>query len=388
MVKTLALSTTSYFSYTPDVGLIKREMAKEMRCKVEDLTPTETWDKRTAAENAKAEEVVARLQREEAEKPWIDKNVKGDASETGLLKFIAPLLEPEFNDHKDYPKNGLEGYRNDKPVLKNAAGDNNPYEIKFSSDIKFNLMIRDMAPGNANPERASDNLCVFLKGAPDRVHTRCSYIIENGKAVPMTDNHRTAIENANTLFGNMGERVLGFSRMDLDPKIYKKDQYFGTKDWKVWSVQKEYSAAARKNQGWFPMYGLTFVGLVSLNDPPRPGVDLAVQKCKAAGIKVIMVTGDQKNTAAAIAAKVSIITDKETEYNWLRNKGMSEEKAMEECKSIVIHGDELAAVNFKEEGLDDMEIEKGRKIMDWIRKPEVVFARTTPSQKLLIVNAC
>jgi sodium/potassium-transporting ATPase subunit alpha len=187
----------------------------------------------------------------------------------------------------------------------------------------------------------------------------------------------------------MGERVLGFSRLDLDVNLYKKSDYFGTKDWKSWMTTKNYDAALRKSAGWFPMHGLTFIGLVSLNDPPRPGVDLAVQKCKAAGIKVIMVTGDQKNTAAAIAAKVSIITDKETEYNWLVDKcGMTPEKAMEECKSIVVHGDELAAVNFKEEGLDDAEIEKGRKIMDWIRKPEVVFARTTPSQKLLIVNAC
>jgi len=137
------------------------------------------------------------------------------------------------------------------------------------------------------------------------------------------------------------------------------------------------------------MWDLTFIGLVSLNDPPRPGVDLAVQKCKAAGIKVIMVTGDQKNTAAAIAAKVSIISDKTKEYNHLVNKeGMSKEDAMEKCQSIVVHGDELAEVNFREEGMDDAEIEKGRLIMDWIRKPEVVFARTTPSQKLLIVNAC
>jgi len=65
------------------------------------------------------------------------------------------------------------------------------------------------------------------------------------------------------------------------------------------------------------MWDLTFVGLVSLNDPPREGVDMAVTKCKAAGIKVIMVTGDQKNTGAAIAAKVNIITDKETEFNYL-----------------------------------------------------------------------
>lgn len=77
------------------------------------------------------------------------------------------------------------------------------------------------------------------------------------------------------------------------------------------------------------MHSLNFIGLVSLNDPPRPGVDLAVQKCKAAGIKVIMVTGDQKNTAAAIAAKVSIISEPEYEFNALMKKGLSEEAAME-----------------------------------------------------------
>lgn len=204
-----------------------------------------------------------------------------------------------------------------------------PYEIKFSSDIKFNLMIRDMAPGNKNPKNAEENLTVFLKGAPDRVHTRCTTILEKGKVVPMTPNHIIAVENANTLFGNMGERVLGFSRLALDPKLYGKEEGYGTKDWRSWATTKEYSPKARKEQKWFPMVGLTFIGLVSLNDPPRPGVDLAVQKCKAAGIKVIMVTGDQKNTAAAIAAKVSIITDKETEYNWLmQNNKLSEEQAM------------------------------------------------------------
>jgi sodium/potassium-transporting ATPase subunit alpha len=61
---------------------------------------------------------------------------------------------------------------------------------------------------------------------------------------------------------------------------------------------------------------------------------------------------------------------------------MSEAECFEKCTGIVIHGDELARVIAAEEALDDNEIEKGRKIMDWIRKPEVVFARTTPSQKL------
>ena len=71
-----------------------------------------------------------------------------------------------------------------------------------------------------------------------------------------------------------------------------------------------------------------------------------------------------------------------------KNPGMSKDEAFKKCRAIVIHGDDLAKVHAREEALDDNEIEKGRRILDWIAKPEVVFARTTPSQKLLIVDAC
>ena len=91
------------------------------------------------------------------------------------------------------------------------------------------------------------------------------------------------------------------------------------------------------------MWNLTLVGVVSLNDPPRPSVAHSVNMCKQAGIKVIMVTGDQPPTAAAIAHKVNIITDPTLEYNYLvKECGMSHEKAWETCRAIVIHGDELA----------------------------------------------
>lgn len=91
------------------------------------------------------------------------------------------------------------------------------------------------------------------------------------------------------------------------------------------------------------MYGLTLVGLVSLNDPPRLKVDQSVLTCKKAGIKVIMVTGDQPPTAAAIAHKVNIITDPKLEYNYLMEvEGMSPSEAWEKCRAIVIHGDLLA----------------------------------------------
>jgi sodium/potassium-transporting ATPase subunit alpha len=101
-----------------------------------------------------------------------------------------------------------------------------------------------------------------------------------------------------------------------------------------------------------------------------------------------MVTGDQPPTAASIAHKVNIITDPSLEYNTMMKKGMSHEEAWSKCKAIVIHGDLLAEKHANEDNLDDLDPEKGRFLIDWIRKPEVVFARTTPSQKLLIVDAC
>lgn len=67
---------------------------------------------------------------------------------------------------------------------------------------------------------------------------------------------------------------------------------------------------------------------------------------------------------------------------------MPREEAWAKAESVVIHGDELAKIHAAEEALDDNEPEKGKQIMEWIKKPEVVFARTTPSQKLLIVDAC
>ena len=72
----------------------------------------------------------------------------------------------------------------------------------------------------------------------------------------------------------------------------------------------------------------------------------------------------------------------------IKHLGYTPSQALHECKAIVIHGDLLAEKHQKEELLHEKDAEKGRFILDWISKPEVVFARTTPSQKLLIVDAC
>lgn len=63
----------------------------------------------------------------------------------------------------------------------------------------------------------------------------------------------------------------------------------------------------------FPIENYIFVGLISLMDPPKEAVPFAIKKCQSAGIKVIMVTGDQPPTAAAIAKQIGIITMKTNE---------------------------------------------------------------------------
>ena len=196
------------------------------------------------------------------------------------------------------------------------------------------------------------------------------------------------VNQANDTFGGLGERVLAFARCELDPAIFSKDPayQFDVKNWKNWKDVKTRDPSIK---GWFPMFNLTLVGLVALNDPPRIGVPRSVSICKQAGIKVIMVTGDQPPTAAAIAHQVNIITNPKLEYNVLmKEQGMSHEEAWSKCNAIVIHGDLLAHKHKEDQDLDDSDPNKGRFLQEWISKPEIVFARTTPSQKLLIVDAC
>jgi sodium/potassium-transporting ATPase subunit alpha len=276
-------------------------------------------------------------------------------------------------------------------VFKSSAGKETEAKIPFNSEWKFNLFIRDMAPGNLKPSNADENLCLFMKGAPERMIARCSKILIGGQEVPFTDDLRRELNEANTKFGELGERVLAFARCKLDPAQFPKDSYqFDVKTWKEWGKDKDRKFSDYSDKpGTFPMHDLTLVGIISLNDPPRFKVDLSVNKCRSAGIKVVMVTGDQPATAAAIANKVNILKHPKREFSYLLNKEkLSREAAWEKSTGIVIHGDLLAEEQQKTDHLPDEDPAKFQFLLDWISKPEVVFARTTPSQKLIIVNAC
>ena len=127
-----------------------------------------------------------------------------------------------------------------------------------------------------------------------------------------------------------------------------------------------------------PISGLRFVGLMSLIDPPRAAVPDAVTKCRSAGIKVIMVTGDHPITAKAIAKSVGIISEgRETveDISSRLNIPLAEVNPAD-ADAAVVHGADLK--DLSEEQLDDI----------LCNHTEIVFARTSPQQKLIIVEGC
>lgn len=319
---------------------------------------------------------IEALTRAEQSKPIKFRKTAGDASESGLIKFVHSIKDINAT-RSEFP---TFSYVQDEQLIECL--------IPFNSEIKFNLYIRDMNTRNKNPSNKKENLTVFMKGAPERILSRCSKILVQGVEREFDEDMRREVNQANDTFGGLGERVLAFARCELDPAIFSKDPayQFDVKNWKNWKDVKSRDPSIK---GWFPMFNLTLVGIVALNDPPRIGVPRSVNICKQAGIKVIMVTGDQPPTAAAIAHQVNIITNPKLEYNVLmKEQGMSHEEAWSKCNAVVVHGDLLAHKHKEDQDLDDSDPNKGRYLQEWISKPEIVFARTTPSQKLLIVDAC
>lgn len=124
----------------------------------------------------------------------------------------------------------------------------------------------------------------YTKGAPDELLARCTHILQGGKEVELTDELRAKVLAKNTDFASQALRVLAcaYKVHDAAPETYTSD--------------------ALENN-------MIFIGLVGMIDPVRPEVTDAVAKCEKAGIRPIMITGDHKDTAVAIAKTLGIITD-------------------------------------------------------------------------------
>ncbi len=267
--------------------------------------------------------------------PVLKRDVNGDASETALLK-CCELDTPNILQ-----------YRKERGKV---------CEIPFNSTNKYQVSIHDCSSTDGDV----GTYLLVIKGAPERVLHRCSTILIDGEEKELDEEWKEAFNNAYLELGGLGERVLGFA--DL---ILPKDEY---------PIGYEFDAEEIN----FPMEGLRFIGLMSLIDPPRAAVPDAVTKCRSAGIKVIMVTGDHPITAKAIAKSVGIISEgtETVEDIATRLNIPVTDVNPRDARGAVVHGEELR--DLTEEQLDEI----------LMYHTEIVFARTSPQQKLIIVEGC
>jgi magnesium-transporting ATPase (P-type) len=138
---------------------------------------------------------------------------------------------------------------------------------------------------------------ILLKGAPERVLEKCSsFMTASGKSVSVGSTEKDALAAKMKAVASQGYRVLGFA-IGLDGGNMKHI----TKN----NASDELSDTSRYSK---LESNLAFVGYICIMDPVRPEVELAIQQCRSAGINVIMITGDAKETAIAIARQLNIIS--------------------------------------------------------------------------------
>jgi sodium/potassium-transporting ATPase subunit alpha len=262
--------------------------------------------------------------------PILKRDCIGDASESGILKCTEILTSGKTLAMRDQMKK--------------------VHEVPFNSTNKYQLSIHVV----------NGQHVMVMKGAPERILERCSYIVNKGSVDKMNDSWEKNFNDAYMTLGGMGERVLGFCHCWLDKEKYPIGYAFDTE---------------AEN---YPMNDLTFVGLISMIDPPRAAVPDAVAKCRSAGIKVIMVTGDHPITAHAISKSVGIISpENETVDDIAKRMNIPVEQVNKrDAQAAVVHGSMIK--DMTNEDIDEI-------IM---HHKEIVFARTSPQQKLIIVEGC
>ncbi|MCW9705865.1 cation-translocating P-type ATPase [Fodinibius salsisoli] len=222
-------------------------------------------------------------------------NGSGDPLEVALLEvgYLAGIEQAQLTDH--YPE---------------------VREEAFDPEVKM------MATWNeVNPERFR----ISVKGAPDAVWDRCQSMLQNGEQQPFSKEEREKWESINHTLAADGLRVIALAFRETD------------------------------TMEGHPYEELTFLGLAGLLDPPRKDVKEAMEACKEAGIRVVMVTGDQPATSHYIARSVGLVMDDQ---------------------ATIIHGKDLPSPEKLASSADEM---------DHVMKANI-FARISPRQKLDLIE--
>lgn len=203
----------------------------------------------------------------------------GDPTETALLSFCRTIGGDENKVREAFPR---------------------LQEIPFDSDRKL------MSTLHFRNERYE----MLIKGAPDVLLARCTSVEQKGEVLPLTDEIRSAIADQNRAFSSQGLRVLAFAK-----KVLPENRPLTLED---------------END-------LIFTGLIAMMDPPRVESAPAVADCRRAGIRPVMITGDHKITASAIAKEIGILQDGDRAVEGSELEKMTDEELRNEVEHISVY---------------------------------------------------
>lgn len=212
-----------------------------------------------------------------------DKNdAIGEPTECALVNYANKLGMPKNEQKNEYPRIG---------------------EAPFDSMRKMMTTVHKDAQGN---------IIQYTKGAPDEVLRRCTKALIDGEVVSLNDEIRAQILRANKDMADRALRVLALAERNWD-------------------------AAPTEFGDEFLEQELCLIGLTGMIDPVRPEVKAAIVECKGAGIRPIMITGDHKDTAVAIAKELGIITDASQAITGAELNDISDEELPEKIERFSVY---------------------------------------------------
>jgi Ca2+-transporting ATPase len=207
--------------------------------------------------------------------------VLGEPTEAALVAYAATIDQNKNDLTNDYPRVG---------------------EAPFDSSRKMMSTVH----------RFENKILQFTKGAPDEVLKQCSRIYRNNEIVPLTDEIRQEIMDANNEMAGNALRVLA-------------------------GAMKEHEGEPASYEAVDLEKDLVFLGLMGMIDPIRPEVIGAIEECREAGITPVMITGDHRITAIAIAKQLGILTDESQAITGSQLDDISEEDFETEIENIKVY---------------------------------------------------